>query len=55
MRLLRRHFLGLAVAAAITSVAPAYAATVNAAVAANFTKVATDIAAKFQAKSCYEV
>jgi len=55
MRLLRRHFLGLAVAAAITSVAPAYAATVNAAVAANFTKVATDIAAKYQAKTGNEV
>jgi molybdate transport system substrate-binding protein len=56
MRLLRRHFLGLAVAAAaLASLAPAYAATVNAAVAANFTQVATDLAAKFQAKTGNEV
>ena len=53
MRLLRRHVLGLAAAfAALISVAPVYAAgTVNAAVAANFTQVATDLAAKFKDKT----
>ena len=56
MRLLRRHFLGLAVAAvALAGAAPAYAGTVNAAVAANFTKVATDLAAKFKAKTGNDV
>ena len=53
MRLLRRHVLGLALAfAALSSVASVYAAgTVNAAVAANFTQVATDLAAKFKDKT----
>ncbi|MEO8757796.1 MAG: molybdate ABC transporter substrate-binding protein [Devosia sp.] len=53
MRLLRRHLLGLAFAAGFAvSLAPAAdAATVTAAVAANFTKVATDLAAKFKAKT----
>jgi len=53
MRLLRRHVLGLAAAfAALSSVAPVHAAgTVNAAVAANFTQVATDLAAKFKDKT----
>ena len=56
MRLLRRHFLGLAVAAvALAGAAPAYAGSVNAAVAANFTKVATDLAAKFKAKTGNDV
>ena len=56
MRLLRRHFLGLAVAAvALAGAAPAYAGTVSAAVAANFTKVATDLAAKFKAKTGNDV
>jgi molybdate transport system substrate-binding protein len=54
MRFLRRHFLGLAVAAtALVALAPAVqaAGTVNAAVASNFTQVATDLAAKFKAKT----
>jgi molybdate transport system substrate-binding protein len=53
MRLMRRHLLGLALAVvAATTAAPALAAgTVNAAVAANFTQVATDLAAKFKAKT----
>jgi molybdate transport system substrate-binding protein len=52
MRVLRRHFLGLAVAVAALSVAlPAGAATVNAAVAANFTKVATELAKSFEAET----
>jgi molybdate transport system substrate-binding protein len=52
MRLPRRNFLGLAFAVtAAFSFTPAHAATVNAAVAANFTKVATDLAAKFKAKT----
>jgi len=58
MRFLRRHFLGLAVAAAaVASLAPAVqaAGTVNAAVAANFTQVATDLAAKFKAKTGNDV
>ena len=56
MRLLRRHFLGLAVATvALAGAAPAYAGSVNAAVAANFTKVATDLAAKFKAKTGNDV
>jgi molybdate transport system substrate-binding protein len=58
MRFLRRHFLGLAVAAvALSGFAPAVqaAGTVNAAVAANFTQVATDLAAKFKAKTGNDV
>ena len=56
MLLLRRHFLGLAVAvSAALTFAPAYAGSVNAAVAANFTKVAQDLAAKFKAKTGNEV
>jgi molybdate transport system substrate-binding protein len=57
MRFLRRHFLGLAVAAALVSLAPAVqaAGTVNAAVAANFTQVATDLATKFKAKTGNDV
>jgi molybdate transport system substrate-binding protein len=56
MRLLRRHFLGLALAAtAILSLGGAQAATVNAAVAANFSKVATDIAARFKEQTGNEV
>ena len=50
MRVLRRHFLGLAAAAslAISFASAAEATDVNAAVAANFTKVATDLAASFE-------
>jgi len=56
MRLLRRTFLGLAFAAtAALSVTAVHAATVNAAVAANFTKIATNLAAKFKAKTGNEV
>ncbi len=56
MRLLRRTFLGLALAAtAAFSIGAADAATVNAAVAANFTKVATDLAAKFKEKTGNDV
>src|SRR3569833_2064843 len=56
MRLLRRTFLGLAFAAAAAlSITAVHAATVNAAVAANFTKVATALAAKFKAKTGNEV
>lgn len=58
MRVLRRSVLGLALAAMVPSFAPMAAqaaATVNAAVAANFTKVATDLAAAFKAKTGNEV
>jgi molybdate transport system substrate-binding protein len=56
MRLLRRTFLGLVFAAtAVFSVTTVHAATVNAAVAANFTKVATDLAAKFKEKTGNDV
>jgi molybdate transport system substrate-binding protein len=49
MRRLRRILLGLAIAAAATlAVTAVQAATVNAAVAANFTQVATDLAAMFK-------
>jgi len=50
MRLLRRSFIGLAVAAGMVAgfVPVAQATDVNAAVAANFTKVATDLAAQFE-------
>ena len=57
MRLIRRQFISLAVAATVLAAfAPVVqAASVSAAVAANFTKVATDLAAKFQAKTGDEV
>ena len=57
MRALRRQFISLAAAVTVLAVfAPAAeAATVSAAVAANFTKVATELAAKFQAKTGDEV
>lgn len=56
MRLLGRRFVGLAFAVIVAlSVTAADAATVNAAVAANFTKVATDLAAKFKAKTGNDV
>lgn len=53
MRIVRRSFLGLAVAASIVFwfSAGASAASVNAAVAANFAQVATDLAAKFKEKT----
>lgn len=56
MRLLRRSFLGLAVALSATlAIAPAQAGTVNAAVAANFTKVAEQIGADFKAATGHDV
>jgi molybdate transport system substrate-binding protein len=58
MRFLRRSFLGLALAATVFSFAPMAAqagGTVRAAVAANFTQVATDLAAAFKAKTGNEV
>ena len=56
MRLARRHLLGLAIVlCATSSLTPALAATVSAAVAANFTKVATVLAAKFKEKTGNEV
>jgi molybdate transport system substrate-binding protein len=56
MRLLRRSFLGLAVALSATlAIAPAQAGTVNAAVAANFTKVAEQIGADFKATTGLDV
>jgi len=52
MRSLRHHLVGLALAGLTVSLAPAVqAANVNAAVAANFTQVATGLAAKFKAKT----
>lgn len=53
MGFIHPHALGLAVAlVAATSLAPAFAAgTVNAAIAANFAQVATDLAAKFKAET----
>ncbi len=56
MRVLRRACLCLAVAAtAAFAFAPAQAGTVNAAVAANFTKVAEQIGADFKAASGHDV
>lgn len=57
MHFLRRSFLGLAAAVGIaaTLVAPASAAIVSAAVAANFTKVAERLGADFKAKTGNEV
>src|SRR6185503_6544935 len=56
MRLLRRSFLALAlVVPASFGMAQAHAGTVNAAVAANFTQVATELAAKFKAKTGSDV
>lgn len=56
MPLLRRMLLGIAFgAAAVLSVTLAEGATVTAAVAANFTQVAADLAAKFTAKTGDEV
>jgi molybdate transport system substrate-binding protein len=56
MRPARCSVLGLAlVLSAALSLAPAHAATIQAAVAANFTKVATDIAARFKEKTGNEV
>ena len=56
MRLLRRSFLALAlVVPASFDMAQAHAGTVNAAVAANFTQVATELAAKFKAKTGNDV
>ena len=51
MRLPRRSFLGLAFAAVAFAAPAAQAASVNAAVAANFTKVAEAIGAAFKAKT----
>jgi molybdate transport system substrate-binding protein len=53
VRLFRRSLIGLVLVAGLAvSLAPAAkAATVNVAVAANFTKVATDLAAKFKART----
>src|SRR3569833_4399208 len=56
MRLLRRIFLGLVLAViALLGVGAAHAATVNAAVAANFTKVAADLAARFKERTGNDV
>jgi len=56
VRLLRRSILGFGFAVAATlSFTPAQADSVSAAVAANFAKVATDIAAKFKAKTGNDV
>ena len=56
MRLLCRSYLGLAVALSATlAFAPAQAGTVNAAVAANFTKVAEHLAADFKAATGHDV
>jgi len=56
MRLLRRSFLALAlVVPASFGMAQAHAGTVNAAVAANFTQVATELAAKFKAETGSDV
>lgn len=56
MRLLRRCFLGLTLAiAALAGLTAAEAGTVNAAVAANFTQVATELAAKFKAATGNDV
>ena len=56
MRLLRRCVLGLTLAiTALAGVTVAEAGTVNAAVAANFTQVATELAAKFKAATGNDV
>jgi len=56
MSLLRRCFLGLTLAiTALAGVTVAEAGTVNAAVAANFTQVATELAAKFKAATGNDV
>lgn len=52
MRVLRRSVLGLLVAVAATLAATGvHAASINAAVAANFTQVATELAGKFKEKT----
>jgi molybdate transport system substrate-binding protein len=56
LRILRRSFLGLAVAATAAFIfAPAYAGKVNAAVAANFTTVAEQLGADFKAATGNDV
>jgi len=56
MRLLRRSLFGLVVAvSAAMAFAPAQAGTVNAAVAANFTKVAEQLGADFKAATGHDV
>jgi molybdate transport system substrate-binding protein len=50
-QVLRRLLPGVLVGTVLLLAAPAEAATVNAAVAANFTQVATDLAAAFEAKT----
>ena len=54
MRLLRRSFLAV-MCFAVLAVAPAQAGTVNAAVAANFTKVAEELGADFKAATGHDV
>ncbi len=51
----RRHILGLALLLLALPASAAHAETVTAAVAANFTKVATELAAKFEAATGNEV
>lgn len=56
MRLPRRSFLGLALAVSATlAFTPAHAGTVNAAVAANFTKVAEQLGADFKVATGHDV
>jgi molybdate transport system substrate-binding protein len=56
MRLLRRSVLGLAVAFSAAMIfAPAHGGTVNAAVAANFTRVAEQLGADFMATTGHDV
>lgn len=56
MRLLRRLVLGLALAfGTALATSATHAATIQAAVAANFTQVATDLAARFKEKTGNEV
>ena len=56
MRLLRRSLFGLVAAvSAALALAPAQAGTVNAAVAANFTKVAEQLGADFKAATGHDV
>jgi molybdate transport system substrate-binding protein len=55
MSFLRRTVVGFGVAAAALNLGPVQAATVNAAVAANFTKVAEQLGADFRARTGDEV
>ena len=53
--MLRRSVLELALFATLTTLGSAHAGTVNAAIAANFTKVARELSARFETETGNEV